>query len=587
MSKAIIYQMLPRLWGEGRMSSVDDATLLYLKGLGVSHLWCTGIIRHSTGQPFVKGDAGSPYAISDYYDVNPYLASEPSQRMSEFDALLSRVHSFGLKFIIDFVPNHVGCDYSDSYGGIPLCGWHDYDWSDTVKIDYYAPGTWDAMYRIVRYWAGRGVDGFRCDMVELVPPDFLKWLIARIKEEFPSVVFIAEVYQKEKYRMYIDDVRFDYLYDKSGLYDVLRAIAASSGSACSAAAGAGAVGDCADRLGLPGQGTARAITWNWQFLQDLQPHMLNFLENHDEQRLASPWFAGRADCYALLCASLMLNTAPFMLYFGQETGVDASEGHEGRTSIFNFAKPASLQRLYAFVHNPACSIAAFTAPSSPDSTVPTQASFSASSTPASVSGGPTAPVSPDSMVPTASSLGASSTPASVSGDPTAPSSPDSTVPTQASFSTSSTPASVSGGPTAPASPDSTVPTQASFSTSSTPASADHGAGESISAGELSVLSRYRAALALAGSAAVCEGLTFDLCYCQSAADGFDADRHFAFLRHSGSETILFCCNFAPREARLTLRIPQHAVDYLGLGAQPCPGGIALTVAPFGFTAIPF
>ena len=307
------------------MSSVDDATLDYLRGLGISHVWCTGIIRHSTGKPFVKGDAGSPYAISDYYDVNPYLADVPSRRISEFRALVRRVHDHGLKLIIDFVPNHVGCDYSDKHGGIPLYGWHDYDWTDTVKIDYSAPGTWEAMYQIVRFWASKGVDGFRCDMVELVPPEFLKWLIARIKDEFPEIVFIAEVYQKEKYRMYIDDVRFDCLYDKSGLYDVLRAIAA-------------------------GHGTARAITWNWQFLQDLQPRMLNFLENHDEQRIASPWFAGSPDDYSALCASLMLNTAPFMLYFGQETGVDASEGHEGRTSIFNFARPASLQRLCDYVH---------------------------------------------------------------------------------------------------------------------------------------------------------------------------------------------------------------------------------------------
>ena len=462
MSKTIIYQMLPRLWGEGRVASVDDATLDYLSGLGVSHLWCTGIIRHSTGQPFVKGDAGSPYAISDYYDVNPYLASVPSRRMSEFRSLVRRVHSHGIRFIIDFVPNHVGCNYSDHSGGIPLCGWHDYDWSDTVKIDYSAPGTWDAMYRIVRFWAMKGVDGFRCDMVELVPPEFLKWLIAKIKEEFPSVVFIAEVYQKEKYRMYIEDVRFDYLYDKSGLYDVLRAVTA-------------------------GHGTARAITWNWQFLQDLQPHMLNFLENHDEQRLASPWFAGRADCFALLCASLMLNTAPFMLYFGQETGVDASEGHEGRTSIFNFAKPASLKRLCAYVH---------------------------------------------------------------------------------------------------------------------------GEGESLTAEELSVLARYRAALATAAGNAVSEGLTFDLCYCQSASDGFDADRHFAFLRHyadssfrtvpadkedvtdacpgvvSSASTLLFVCNYSASEARMTVRIPRHAVEYLGLGSDPCPDGIPVTVAPFGYAAIP-
>ena len=435
MRKPIIYQMLPRLWGEGRMSSVDDATLDYLRGLGISHVWCTGIIRHSTGKPFVKGDAGSPYAISDYYDVNPYLADVPSRRISEFRALVRRVHDHGLKLIIDFVPNHVGCDYSDKHGGIPLCGWHDYDWTDTVKIDYSAPGTWEAMYQIVRFWASKGVDGFRCDMVELVPPEFLKWLIARIKEEFPETVFIAEVYQKEKYRMYIDDVRFDCLYDKSGLYDVLRAITA-------------------------GHGTARAITWNWQFLQDLQPRMLNFLENHDEQRIASPWFAGRPDDYAALCASLMLNTAPFMLYFGQETGVDASEGHEGRTSIFNFARPASLQRLCDYVH-----------------------------------------------------------------------------------------------------------------------------GGSLTAEETAVLERYRAALRLALDPCVSEGLTYDLCYCQSAADGFDPDRHFAFLRHSEGGTMLFCCNFSGSAARLRIRIPQHAVDCLGLGCNLSPDGISLTVSPYDYTVI--
>ncbi len=433
MSKTIIYQMLPRLWGEGRMASVDDATLDYLRGLGITHLWCTGIIRHSTGKPFVKGDAGSPYAISDYYDVNPYLATVPSRRMSEFRSLLSRVHSRGLQFIMDFVPNHVGCDYSDKHGGIPLCGWHDYDWTDTVKIDYSVSGTWEAMYDIVRFWASKGVDGFRCDMVELVPPEFMKWLIARIKEEFPGVIFIAEVYQKEKYRMYIDDVRFDFLYDKSGLYDVLRAIAA-------------------------GHGTARAITWNWKFLQDLQPRMLNFLENHDEQRLASAWFAGRPDFYAALCTSLMLNTSPFMLYFGQETGVDASEGHEGRTSIFNFAHPASLQRLYAHIHKE----------------------------------------------------------------------------------------------------------------------------ESLLPAEQAVLERYRSALRLASDPCVGEGQVYDLCYFQSPAEGFDPNRHFAFLRHSGSETMLFCCNFSETEARLRLRIPQHAFEYFGLSGAHCPDGISVTVAPLDY-----
>ena len=156
----------------------------------------------------------------------------------------------------------------------------------------------------------------------------------------------------------------------------------------------------------------------------------------------------------------MLNTAPFMLYFGQETGADASEGHEGRTSIFNFAKPESLQRLYAYVH-----------------------------------------------------------------------------------------------------------------------------GEALPAGEVAVLARYRAALQLAASPCVSEGLTYDLCYCQSPADGFNADRHFVFLRHADGKTMLFCCNFSDSEARLRIRIPQHAVGYLGLACNPCPDGISLTVSSFDFAVI--
>ena len=323
--KTVIYQMLPRLWGEGRFSSVDDASLDYLTGLGITHVWYTGVIRHSTAKPFVKGDPGSPYAICDYWDVNPYLADDESQRMLEFESLVKRTHCHGLKVVIDFVPNHLGRDYSDRHGGIPHFEWYDYDWSDTCKIDYGHPDTWEAMYRIVRFWASKGVDGFRCDMVELVPPEFFRWLIARIKGEYPGIIFIAEVYQKKKYREYVEEVGFDLLYDKSGLYDSLRAL-------------------------VGGHGTARAITWNWQYLGSLQPHMLNFLENHDEQRLASPWFAGSPDHMACLYASLAFNTAPFMIYSGQEIGLDAAEGHEGRTTIFNRTRPEGLERLYAHIH---------------------------------------------------------------------------------------------------------------------------------------------------------------------------------------------------------------------------------------------
>ena len=269
------------------------------------------------------------------------------------------------------------------------------------------------MYAIVHYWALKGVDGFRCDMVELVPPAFMQWLIAKIKLEFPHIVFIAEVYEKEKYRMYVEEVGFDLLYDKSGLYDTVRAVTCD---------------------GL----TARALTWNWQFLGDLQPRMLDFLENHDEQRIASNFFAGSAEAgYAALGVSLLLNTAPFMLYFGQEIGergMDAEpfSGVNGRTSIFDWWTVQSLQALRQYIDDKR---------------------------------------------------------------------------------------------------------------------------KGLNNKQKAVLKRYREVLELAKRPAFAKGRTFDLCYCQG--EGFNADRHFAFLRADDAETWLVVANFGPT-ADITVRIPAEA-----------------------------
>ena len=323
MSKHIIYQVLPRLWGRGRFSDWDAASFAYLHTLGVDYIWYTGVPRHATGRDFVKGNPGSPYAITDWRDVNPYLADDPARRLEEFDALVSRTHAAGFRMLIDFIPNHVAPDYA---GPIRRFDWHDGDWSDTRKNDWSAPATRAEMLEILRYWASRGVDGFRCDMVELVPPQALKALISAVKADFPELLFVAEVYKKENYRPYLDEVGFDLLYDKSGLYDTLRAVC------CHGA-------------------TARGITWNWQWLGDLQPRVLNFLENHDEQRLASPAFLGDArKGFAPLACSLLLNTAPFMLYFGQEVGEDGIDGADGRTSIFNWSDPPELRELYRSLH---------------------------------------------------------------------------------------------------------------------------------------------------------------------------------------------------------------------------------------------
>ena len=314
MRKQIIYQVLPRLWKNGKFSDWDNGSFAYLHTLSVDYIWFTGIVRHASGKDWVKGNPGSPYSICDYYDVNPYLADNPDKRMAEFEALVERTHRAGFRVLIDFVPNHVS---RDGASGIPTCGYCDYDWTDTFKIDYSHPDTRSRLLEILEFWASKGVDGFRCDMIEMVPPDFLKWAISGIKKTHPEVIFIGEAYGRHNYPLYLKDVGFDLIYDKSGFYDSVRSI----------------------QKGM----TAEAITWNWQSLGDMQNGMLNFLENHDEQRCASPAFAGSADrCYAALAAGTMFNNASFMLYAGQECGEQALNNADFRTSIFNIDRPLSL-----------------------------------------------------------------------------------------------------------------------------------------------------------------------------------------------------------------------------------------------------
>ena len=318
----LIYQVLPRIWGKGKFSDWDAKTFSYLKSLNVSAVWYTGVIRHASARAYVKGDPGSPYSILDYRDVNPYLADNPSRRMEEFCNLVKRTHRSGLKVIIDYIPNHVSPDCRD----VPVCTYHDYDWTDTLKVDYNHPDTWCKMLEIILFWAEKGVDGFRCDMVEMVPPEFLEWLIAQTRKRYPGMMFIGEVYDRSNYRRYLCELGFDLLYDKSGFYDYTRAIICNGAS-------------------------VRNLTRNWQFLQDLQPGMLNFLENHDEQRFASPFFAADpSKAFAALAVGALFNRASFMLYAGGELGADASEGAEGRTSIFNWTEPSELGLLYKYIH---------------------------------------------------------------------------------------------------------------------------------------------------------------------------------------------------------------------------------------------
>lgn len=425
--KFIIYQILLRVFGNtnencvpggslqlngtGKFGSITPKVFEHLKSLSVTHVWYTGVIEHVTKTSFaqygiaedngavIKGEAGSPYAIKDYYDVNPYLADCVEKRMEEFESLVERTHEQGLKVIIDFIPNHLARGYnSDSTpSGLDVFGAKDNtdlsfspdnnfyyipgqkldisnfsaddsysespakatgndcfsakpgtnDWYETVKLNYgvdYStccgkhfsprPRTWRMMLDVLKFWASKGVDAFRCDMAEMVPVEFWHWAIAELKAEYPAVEFIAEVYNPTLYKCYIEFGGFDYLYDKVGLYDNLKAITQTHTGYTKPMWNSG----------------ANTITSNWQNLGDLQYSMLNFLENHDEQRVASDFNIGNPfKAIPELTVSLMLNTAPFMLYFGQEFGErgmlqEGFSGLDGRTSIFDYCSAPSVVR---------------------------------------------------------------------------------------------------------------------------------------------------------------------------------------------------------------------------------------------------
>lgn len=419
--KPVVYQILPRLFGNknkslvpngnieqngcGKMDDLDSDVLSRIRKMGATHIWYTGIIRHATTTDYsgfgiprqhaqvVKGKAGSPYAITDYYDVDPDIATNVEKRMEEFMALVRRTHEVGMKVIIDFVPNHVAREYHSvakpelvkdlgaddntqmhfsttnnfyycwgmplDTSDIPYDGTERYeecpakatgndhfdnhphrdDWYETVKLNYgidYCdaggrschfspiPDTWSKMTNILMFWASKGIDAFRCDMAEMVPDAFWCWATDKVKFAYPDIQFIGEVYDPAQYRNYIR-AGFDYLYDKVGMYDCVRDV-------------------------MCGRRPAGDITRQWQANDDIFGHMLYFLENHDEQRIASEFFAGDAQKGVPgMMVSALLNTNPVMVYAGQEFGEKGMDeegfsGRDGRTTIFDYWTVDTLRR---------------------------------------------------------------------------------------------------------------------------------------------------------------------------------------------------------------------------------------------------
>jgi len=421
--KIMIYQLLPRLFGNklqhnvhygtieengsGKFADIDDRALDGIKELGTTHVWFTGVISHATltdysknGLPannanVVKGRAGSPYAVRDYYDVDPDLANDVERRMEEFEALIKRSHAKGLKVIIDFVPNHVARQYQSKmkpegvkdFGAgdevdkafspandyyyipgqdfvvpAPKTAQHSSlsallqeryqespakatgnnvfserpsidDWFETIKLNYGvdyqnhsaehfspAPEVWLKMRDILVFWTKKGVDGFRCDMAEMVPLAFWNWVIPEVKKTNKDLVFIGEAYDPSTYHAFLTTGKFDYLYDKVGLYDGLKKLIRSED-----------------------QANVDDIRRVWQHESaGFGDRMLRFLENHDEERIASAGFAGRAElALPAMVVSATLSGGPVMTYFGQEVGEPAHGaegfgGEDNRTSIFDY-----------------------------------------------------------------------------------------------------------------------------------------------------------------------------------------------------------------------------------------------------------
>src|SRR6056297_144172 len=447
--KITVYQVFTRLFGNtnntnkpwgtieengvGKFNDFTDKALKEIKDLGITHIWYTGVPHHAVINDYtaygisnddpdvVKGRAGSPYAVKDYYNVNPDLSVNPNNRLEEFKALIKRTHAQGLKVIIDIVPNHVarayegltnpkgvsdfGADddttvvydkdnnfyyipgsafkvpeWQDGYkplggdknkladanfkevpakwtgNGSRMAQPHYNDWYETVKINYgvrpdgtvdfdtlpqdylekdiqahfefwkdkEVPNSWNKFRDIALYWMDLGVDGFRYDMAEMVRVEFWSYLNSTIKTKNPDAFLLAEVYNPGLYRAFIHKGKMDYLYDKVELYDSIKHI-------------------------MQGHGWTDHIPKVLEGLQDIEHHMLHFLENHDEQRIASPEFAGNAKKgMPAMVVSATSTTAPTMVYFGQETGEEGAEnagfGSPSRTSIFDYIGVPSYQR---------------------------------------------------------------------------------------------------------------------------------------------------------------------------------------------------------------------------------------------------
>jgi glycosidase len=481
-SRIRVYQLFVRLFGNtnetrkrngtlaengvGRFGDINNAAINSIRELGFTHVWLTGVLQQATasdysefGQPaddtdLLKGLAGSPYAIKDYFDVCPDYAVDPAKRLQEFRELIERLHTHGLKAIIDLVANHLArsygscikpdCDFGTCGGagagddktkffhphnnffyltpdrtgpplrlptfrdGVaisPTCqavalggttamsshkmgrdsarpsscdglfagettfgrvtgnnvvSWTPQlnDWYETIKLNYgfdftdpskatreypnarspdkAIPDTWKKIDQVIEHWQSFGVDGFRCDMAHMVPPEMWSWTIARARGRDPGVFFMAEAYNDDPAKVPGSDPVVSQLNFGRGnvLFDLLNA-------------GFNAVYDAPVYRALKriydGSGWANDID---REITDafICHNSVRYAENHDEVRLAAPseWGGVGLNVGRPVSAILYgLSRGAIMLYNGQEVGepgmgAEGFGGDDARTTIFDY-----------------------------------------------------------------------------------------------------------------------------------------------------------------------------------------------------------------------------------------------------------
>ncbi len=291
----VIYEIYPRQFSEAGNFAGITAQLDRLKELGVNILWLMPI--HPIGQEKKKGPVGSPYAVRDYYAVNPDYGTA-----ADLKRLVSEAHRRGMKVIIDIVANHTSWDsvmmktpefyVRDASGKIT----YPHDWSDVAELNYDNPSLRRYMIDMLKFWLREyDLDGFRCDVAAEVPTDFWEQARAEADKVKADVVWLAE---SDRPELLVRAFDLDYSWPLHGtLNDVLQ-----------------------------GRKGATAFRQTWEADEAKYPRgalRMRFSDNHDERRAVARF--GEGGALAASALMLTLDGVP-MLYNGMEVGDTTESG---------------------------------------------------------------------------------------------------------------------------------------------------------------------------------------------------------------------------------------------------------------------